>query len=658
MIAEAGSMDVRAGAPDAPRRELESALPREPGIFHSTHLLRELVAADARSEAAGDPLADRAEALLLAVLSGLELVEGAIIQVEPAGTGAVCLAARGIPDHARELLEARLPHLASLRGSLVQRALGEHRVLLLDRATRDPLMPALREANPDIDHAAVVPLVDQGVPVGGLVLVARGGRLNTPLLRSLAIAFRVLGLLLAPGRGRAVTAPRAEDPGQGVVDSERLLFEIEELTQRLDEARETARQLEERASSGDAALRADLESARARNAELEAQLAGVSPIADRTHALEEQCAAQSRTIEEQEQRVTDLEDEVRILLERIEQSEAEAHGAVGNGATRWADDAAGEDEPALGEDEPESEATIELSDAGDEQLGDIAAAAAAALDESNGIDAEAEAEAVAVAESSESLAPEEALEAVVAALDAPPVALEPGPAVAVLHVDSHGEARGLARDSAEAAGAAYWCGGDDMPYAANAIAAVNLLDDELVRAVGADARLWSASRWIVYGADAASGMGFELGSCALLRRPIETRCCLEQIQRKAGRKINGILLVSAQLREVAGLRQALQEVDAAGSVACDTKQALDLLEILRRPDAIMIDLALPHGQGLALAAQLRRQPETSSLPLLLLLPPVVDPARLRAEAEKAQLLGPFVAEDVHRLVRATLAGRA
>ena len=51
-------------------------------------------------------------------------------------------------------------------------------------------------------------------------------------------------------------------------------------------------------------------------------------------------------------------------------------------------------------------------------------------------------------------------------------------------------------------------------------------------AVAADARLWSAPRWIVYGADAASGMGFELGSCALLRRPIEVRCCLEQIQRK------------------------------------------------------------------------------------------------------------------------------
>jgi len=658
LIAEAGTMDVRAGAPDAPRGELASALPREPGIFHSTHLLRELVAADARSEAAGDPLADRAEALLLAVLSGLELVEGAIVQVEPAGTGAVCLAARGIPDHARELLEARLPHLASLGGSLVQRALSERRVLLLDRATRDPLMPALREANPEIDHAAVVPLIDQGLAVGGLVLVARGGRLNTPLLRSLAIAFRVLGLLLAPGRGRALTA-RAEDQGQGAVDSERFLFEIEELTQRLDEARETARQLEERASSGDAAMRADLESARARNAELEAQLAGVSPIADRTRALEDQCAAQSRTIEEQEQRVADLEDEVRSLLERIAQSAAEAHVGVGNGATRWAEDAAREDEPALGEDEPSSEATIELSDAGDEQLGDIAAAAAAALDEGNGIDAEADAETVDVAESSsEDLAPEDVLEAVVAELDAPLVAAEPGPAVAVLHVESHGDARGLARESAEAAGAVYWCGDGDMPHATNAIAAVNLLDDELVRAVAADARLWSATRWIVYGADAASGMGFELGSCALLRRPIDARCCLEQIQRKAGRKINGILLVSAQLREVAGLRQALQEVDAAGSVACDTRQALDLLEILRRPDAIMIDLALPQGQGLALAAQLRRQPETSSLPLLLLLPPVVDPARLRAEAEKAQLMGPFVAEDVHRLVRATLAGRA
>jgi PleD family two-component response regulator len=119
-----------------------------------------------------------------------------------------------------------------------------------------------------------------------------------------------------------------------------------------------------------------------------------------------------------------------------------------------------------------------------------------------------------------------------------------------------------------------------------------------------------------------------------------------------------MLLVSAQLREVAPLRQALQEADVAGSVACDVRQALDLLEIVRRPDVVLIDLALPQGQGLALAAQLRRQPETASLPLLLLLPPDPDPARLLREAEKAQMLGPFGDEDAQRLVRAVLAGRA
>jgi hypothetical protein len=39
------------------------------------------------------------------------------------------------------------------------------------------------------------------------------------------------------------------------------------------------------------------------------------------------------------------------------------------------------------------------------------------------------------------------------------------------------------------------------------------------------------------------------------------------------------------------------------------------------------------------------------------LPSSLQPGRLAAEAEKAQLLGPFGDEDVHRLVRTTLAGR-
>ena len=669
MIVEAGTMEVRPGAQDAARRELDPALHKESGSFLSTHLLRELIAADARSEAAGDPLADRAEALLAAVLAGLELSEGAIIQVEPAGLSGVCLAARGIPDHARELLEARLSHLESLGGSLVRRALTEHRVLLLDRATRDPLMPALRDGNPDIEYAAVVPLLDQGVPVGAVLLAARGGRLSPALLRSLAVGFRLLGLLLAPGRGRQQVAPRLEDPGAGASDNERYLFEIEELTSRLGEAREVARQMEERASSADAALRAEVESSRARNAELEAQLALLSRSGDRERELEGLCAEKTRIIEEHEQRAAELEHELSVLNERLEMLPDGAQVIVSDGASAWQESSFPNDEHSVGEEESESEpvpeTTLDLSENVDEQLGEIAAAAAAALEEGNGLDVDADDaedldaglatldQEIDLGDAADDADANEPIELVVEL-----VVADPGHAQAILHLDSRPGAQAVARESADEAGAAYWCGDGEIPRAKNPIVAVNLLDDSIARFAESDASIWSSARWIVYGADAESGLGFELGSCVLLRRPIDPHCCLEQIQRKAGRKVNGLLLVSAQLREVAGLRHALQEVDAAGSVACDTRQALDLLEIVRRPDAVLIDLALPQGQGLAFAAQLRRQPETSDLPLLLLLPAAMDPLLLRAEAEKAQLLGPFSDEDVHRLVRATLAGRA
>lgn len=685
MIGEAGTAEVRPEAGDAGAREDDGARQREAASFLSTHLLRELIAADARSEAAGDPLAERAEALLAAVLGGLELGEGAIVQADPASPAGLCLASRGVPDHARELLEARQPHLETLGGSLLKRALEERRVLLLDRTTRDPLMAALRDGNPDIECAVVVPLLDLSVPVGVLVLAARGRRLTPSFVRTLAVAFRLLGLLLAPGRGRPpVTAPRPDElaaPGDG----ERLLFEVEELTARLGEARAAARQMEERASAADAALRAEVESSRARTAELEAQLAGGGSARARELELESLCAEQTRAIEQGERRVAELEGELATLMERVA-ALTDGERLTANGATTWDEPALDDASDAFAEEEPAA-ATIELVEGEEEQLGEIAAAAVAALeevgvaDDADGtldvpVDVVVEVAPVLAIEHGDEVhdgTVEVSIEAmgehvdepmaadVVALADEDPtpasVAVVDAPTQAVLLVDSRPSAQEHACAAATDVGAAFWCGDGALPATSGAIVAVNLLDEALARLVDSPDDVWSASRWIVYGAVADAELGFELGSCALIRRPIEPRQTLEQIRAKTGPKVNGILLVSAQLREVAGLRQALQEVDAASSVACDTRQALDLLEIIRRPDAIVIDLALPQGQGLGLAAQLRRQPETASLPLLLLLPGAVDPARLAAEAEKAQLLGPFVDEDVHRLVRATLAGR-
>ena len=44
----------------------------------------------------------------------------------------------------------------------------------------------------------------------------------------------------------------------------------------------------------------------------------------------------------------------------------------------------------------------------------------------------------------------------------------------------------------------------------------------------------------------------------------------------------------------------------AGSVAGELRQATDLLDIVGTPEAVLIDLALEGGQGLALARRLRR----------------------------------------------------
>lgn len=102
------------------------------------------------------------------------------------------------------------------------------------------------------------------------------------------------------------------------------------------------------------------------------------------------------------------------------------------------------------------------------------------------------------------------------------------------------------------------------------------------------------------------------------------------------------------------LRSTPSAAEIAGSVACDAGQALDLLEIVQRPDAIFIDLALEGGQGLALAAQLRSDNATASVPLFLLLPASLDPSRLRADAEAASLLGPYGANEIRCLIGASL----
>ena len=81
----------------------------------------------------------------------------------------------------------------------------------------------------------------------------------------------------------------------------------------------------------------------------------------------------------------ELEDEIALVRSRVEESRAATTSALhGNGSTSWNGAAAEEDDDLE---------TLELPENGDEQLGDIAAAAVAALEEQDGEDQGAEVEA-------------------------------------------------------------------------------------------------------------------------------------------------------------------------------------------------------------------------------------------------------------------------
>lgn len=628
MIAE-GALDVH-GSENAVGRVAHAGT-TEARLFLSTRLVRELVAADALADAEGDDRPALAARLLDVIRAGLHLPMAGIVDADRLS----CIASFELPEPVRAVLEGRVSGGAAGALPLVRRALEEHRVFLVGRASRDPLMVVLRDARPDIEAVAVVPLHDRDLPTGLLVLGASDDSIVNPsTLRTLTIAFRLIALLLSPARGTGAGAV-AGTAGE----AERYLVEIEELETRLAEASELVRRSSEQASSEVAALRAEVESGRARIAELEAAVAGERNESDVRKDFEAECARLRGEIEARCEGVRALEEECEALRARLAGLEDDCEAARVRAAELEQQlCAAPQPEPGTLELEPTSES-----------LGAFLAAAAAEVDGDADVEAEPEVlslEGVGAAESDA----DEGAEAVVLEEESA------GIARSVWHVESAADVCHAVDEVAHAHGVPVWRGQGERPSAHAEVAVVNLLDPALaddlsILAPAADRALW------LYGFAQESGLGFELGAVCCVTRPVEPQAILAQIQSHVGRKLTGVVLVSHQLRELAAVRAALSEIDAAGSVACDARQALDLLEIVRRPDALLIDLSLPGGQGLALAHQLRRSPETGDIPILFLLPAGLDLLPLRAAAERAGILGPYGPADVRRLATGALSAR-
>lgn len=620
----------------------------DPYRFLSTRLVRELIAADSQAEVADE--GRRALAQRLVEVVGMGLSQPGVALLDAASLGVI--ASRGFEAEEQGILSGP----GSAESSLPRRALEQRRVFLLGRGSREALLPALREVRGEWSGVVVVPLCDREQSAGVLVLGATETTLPAAFLRSLAPAFRLLTLLLHPGRHVDLASGELTPPG----DAELLAVEVEDLRARLAETRETCRTLQDEDSSSQAAQRAESESFRARIAELEAALATGGTRERRVEELEAELKANADQLSAREERLVSLESEKRQLIERAEAAEtarldAEARarasstheGSLGEGLRPT-------ENVGVGREEEETTA-LPLLDEDDLELGEIAEAAAAAIED----DSDSSAGEVEVFVESDLEAPvePEAPSAVFDEVPVPPddVSGEPGPALGLWHLDSHPDARAFAEELAARCGAVLWTGDGDPPPAGRNMLVMNLFDEAAGRAFELVDRDVDS---LVYASDAESGQGFEIGPVGWVRRPLDPADALERIQSRVPRRLGGIVIVSAQLRELAGLRQALAEVDAAGSVACDTRQASDLLEIVRRPDAVLIDLALEAGQGFALARQLRSQPETADIPILFLLPETVQPETLRADAERGGVIGRYGTEDARRLLNGALAERS
>lgn len=594
----------------------EDGLPRD--RFLGLSLLRALVRSmSARADPAGR-ISDPAAPLLEAVCRDLPAL--AVVLLAPESLD--WRASIGLPVEARRWI-------MDVEGEgdgipLARRALEEGRVILLGGGGggRDPRLAKLRSVRPELSVLALVPLFDGNQATGVLALGGCDSKvLSGEELRRLAPVFRLLGVLVGWHR-HATDRAGWEGLNPGYAELE---VQLEAMRARNAEVEEVFRAVGDLVLGADSNGQADLEAAQARIGELETDLARLGSEVEgarlelkaREH-LESSAALDAV-------RISELEFEIERLGRALSDTALDEGDASYEGFS--------EDASLLAREAEATAVALELPNEGDIELGEIAAQAEAALATIPGS-----------LDEQEDARPDrpEALVSRAAWLPRP----------VLWHLEAEAEMLERVAEFGANAGVAVFHGAGEAPLATTTLVAANLFAPEVGRVREAVSAVGGGVQGVAYAVH--EGSGFALGAVGWMTRPIDPPRALAFLS-EAESETARILLVSGQLRELAPLRDALAEAKAAAAVACDAKQALDLLEIVHQPDAIMIDLQLEGGQGLGLASQLRSQPSTEEIPLFLLLPEEPDPTRFLADAAEASLLGPYGADDLDLLVRGAFA---
>ena len=153
-----------------------------------------------------------------------------------------------------------------------------------------------------------------------------------------------------------------------------------------------------------------------------------------------------------------------------------------------------------------------------------------------------------------------------------------------------------------------------------------------------------------YCADGSSSFCF--GHAIFFPQPVDPDVCVAALLQTSG-TIQRLLAVSENLEMTGTLRGLLSRMSCSTSVALDIRQALDLLPMIQ-PHVLLIDLALPGGDGLRLVSRVRSDPKTRDLSLAVFLPPPAGVALFRQHALRVIRESPVSPAELAEALRTRL----
>lgn len=534
------------------------------------------------------------------------------------------LASAGIPSEAETLL------VRDGANGLLARASTEKRIFLLGRGSIEPCMVGFRELGLDCQVLALVPLMVGADVSSVLVLIARDGTMLSPgLLDTLHPVFRFLAISLAVSG-----ASKGGAPVSGAMPGlEELEVELEALRARNLEVEDLLREAGEAAAAVEAAKRLATENARFRIAELESSLAGAgAPFADSPC---DTCIALQQTEHQSVIRIHALEEE---LAEWRLGEELEISGMDLALATEV--DGDGVLPRIVIEDAPTEAVALEV----------MAEAAVAELVGRETVEAGEIGESPPATEHQENPATLAVLEkSLVPDLRSEPPEVDgsAGPWVLYCAEGSHALLAELTDFSREQ-GMPICSPGDTEILPGRKLVLVNLLADDPGKLIAGLEAAGEDFRLLAYFAHA--GCGAALGEIGWFSPALATTAAALTQLRTKGVVPGRTLLVSERLRAMAPLREALTNEGSSVAMACDTRQALDLLEIVQKPDVVILDLAKEGAAVLALGARLRQENAGTGLQIFLWESENHSPQALQADLAWEEASRPFGVADLQRLI--------